>query len=48
LLLDGSDCRIEIHSKKKVFYQTLKGSSPGHTGRTFGGSVYKGFVLKVS
>ena len=35
-----------VHSKKKVLYETTKGSSPGHRGRSFYGSVKKRFRMK--
>ena len=33
--------------KKKVFYQTIKGSSPGHTGRSFFGFEKRRFRTKL-
>jgi hypothetical protein len=43
----GIKVRRESHSKKKVFYQTKKGSSPCHTGRSFFAFAKRRFRMKL-
>ncbi len=38
---------MRLQSKKKVFYRTIKGSFPGHTGRSFFGFVKRRFRMEL-